>query len=142
MKTFLAMLSVGLMILGGLSRCATPVNKLTDATITRSLERYTGKPLEASDTFTTNVPKIYCAFKLSAPAGTKVTARWAVLKGECLTPNKFASVEMTLPGRMRTRWFSFFITRPKKGWSVGNYQVTVDVDDKEVVTLPFTMVAP
>jgi len=106
------------------------------------LERDTGRPLDASDTFTTNVPKIYCAFKLSAPAGTKVSARWAVLKGERLTAEKLVNVEMTLPGNMRTRWFFFFITRPKKGWPLGSYQVSVDLDDKEVVTLPFTVVAP
>jgi hypothetical protein len=138
----LAVLSVGLMILGGLSGCATPVSKVTSATITRSLERHTGKPLDPSDTFTTNVPKIYCAFKLSAPAGTKVRARWAVLKGECLTPQRLVNVEMTLPGRMNTRWFYFFITRPKEGWSAGSYQVTVDLDEKEAVTLPFIVVAP
>jgi hypothetical protein len=106
------------------------------------LERDTGRPLDASDTFPTNVPKIYCAFKLSAPAGTKVSARWAVLTGECLTAKKLANVEMTLPEKMRMRWFYFFITRPKKGWPVGTYQVSVDLGDKEVVTLPFTVMAP
>lgn len=110
--------------------------------ITRDLERDTGRPLDASDTFTTNAQKIYCAFKLSIPAGTKVSARWAVIKGERLTAEKRVNVEMTLPGNMRTRWFYFFIIRPPKGWPVGTYQVSVNLDDREVVTLPFTMVAP
>ena len=52
------------------------------------------------------------------------------------------SVEMILPGSMDTRWVSFFISRPKNGWPVGSYQVTVTLDDKEVGTLPFTVVAP
>lgn len=86
--------------------------------------------------------KIHCAFKLSAPAGIKVSARWAVFPGGCLTAEKLANVEVTLPEKMRTRWFYFFITCPKQGWPVGSYQVSVDLGDKEVVTLPFTVVAP
>ena len=92
MKRLLAVLSVGIMRLGSLSGCDAPISKLTDATIARNLERHTGKPLEVSDTFTMDVPKIYCAFKLSAPANTKISARWALAKGDGLTPKKLVSV--------------------------------------------------
>ena len=117
-----------------------PVTKLTEATMAKSADPKTFAPVRVTDTFRRDTPKIYCVFKISGVAGIKATSRWVPVEGDGMTDKQVGSISLTLKRDIETPvWTYFYMAPPAQSWWVGDYQVTLYIKDKEVVTLPFTI---
>lgn len=110
---------------------------LSEATMCKSVDPQTKRPIEKTDVFPVDSPEIFCSVKLSnAPANTQVKAVWVYIQGENkdLKNHTINEYSLTADG---TRYISLSLTRPTKGWPVGDYVVKLSVDGKEKLTAPF-----
>lgn len=117
--------------------CSASTASLSEATMCRSVDPQTKKPVAKADFFTPDSPEIICSVKVSnAPLDTKVTAVWVYIQGEVEDLENYEIDEYSLVGS-GTRYLSFSLTRSDKGWPLGDYAITLLVDEKERMTIPF-----
>jgi len=121
--------------------CKAPIASFSEATMCRSVDQQTKRPVEKSDVFHTDATVIYCSVKVSnAPPETKATAVWIYIQGEVedLQNHEFSKYSLMGSG---TRYLSFSITQPNNGWPVGDYAVKLLLNDEEQLTVPFKVEA-
>jgi len=96
-------------------------------------------PLDATDVFSTDTPEIFCSVKLSsAPPDTDFRAEWIYIGGELedvtdyLIADWGATVEETL-------YISVSLESPDAEWPRGDYKLVLYINDKEELSVPFTV---
>jgi hypothetical protein len=129
------------MLVTSLAGCTVSVNvstaSLSEATTCKSVDQQTKRPVEKTDIFSADITEIFCSVKVSnAPPETQITAVWVYIQGEAKDLKNYKIAEYTLQGS-GTRYLSFSITRPDKGWPIGDYEVKLFVAEKEKLTVPF-----
>lgn len=112
--------------------------KLSEATMCRSVDPQTKAPVDKTDVFSTDTPEIFCSVKLSNAPESKVTAKWIYVEGaaEDLKNHQIDEYSLTTQG---TGYISFSLTKPDKGFPKGTYLVKLLLDDKEKLSVPFTV---
>ena len=94
------------------------------------------EPFNEAYTFHSNTPEIICAVKLGdVPAHTEVTAEWIYLEG--VEPERNYTIgDYTLEGES---WINmaFSLSRPDKGWPIGDYEVVLYVNGVPEQRVPF-----
>ena len=104
---------------------------LSEATMCKSVDAKTAKPIEKADVFAPNTPIIYCSVKLSnAPPNTEVKAQWIYKNTNTVL---FEDVGM----ESGTYYLAFFLQPPKAGWAKGDYIVKLFLNGKETLSVPF-----
>ena len=116
---------------------------LSDATICAGIDRLTGKPIAGTGIFPSDALSIYCSVKVSgARFNDQVKARWTYVGGELTgaKDQKIAESAVKVEGRE----YIYYSFGPKAGqpFPRGDYSLGLYVDDRELVNLPFTVVAP
>jgi hypothetical protein len=108
---------------------------LSEATICKSVNPTTMAPIERADVFPPDFDIIYCSVKLSnAPSNTQVKVQW-------FDNNNQQLLEKTVTAD-GTRYIASSITRATAApFTTGNYAVKLFLNDKEQVTVPFTLQA-
>ncbi len=98
------------------------------------------EPLEITDVFYPDSPIIHCIVGIkSAKRGTVVKGEWVSVNA-ISTPNYVIdSANVKLPGESANVHFS--ITKPNKGWPVGNYKLKIYINNNYVTYAPFKIIA-
>jgi len=121
-----------------LTACEVTTASLSEATMCRSVDSDM-RPIDATDTFTTDTPEIFCSVKLSsAPPDTEVKAEWIYVQGELEDTENFLIDDYSLTAE-GTLYISFSLTKPEAEWPKGEYKVILYVDGKEKLNVPFTV---
>jgi hypothetical protein len=111
---------------------------LSDAAMCTGIDLLTGKPLDNVSIFPNDSSIIYCAVKITgATFSTNIKARWTYVSGELEgIKNK---VIYTAASKAEGRdYVSFSIGRAEgKTFPIGDYQVTLLLEDKEQSSLKF-----
>ena len=115
---------------------------LSDATMCAFIDQLTGKPVAGTGIFPSDTASIYCSVKVSgAQFNDQVKARWTYISGELtgVKDRKIAESAVKVEGRE----YMSFSFGPKAGqlFPRGDYSLGLYVDDRELVNLPFTVVA-
>lgn len=123
---------------------ATPsAATLNDVTMCTSLDLLTGKPLDKVDVFPSDISKIFCSMRIDkGDFNTTVKARWTYTSGELenLKGKVIYEPETKAEGR---EYISFSIgMEPGKQLPTGQYNITLFVDGREQVKVPFTVIGP
>ena len=97
------------------------------------------RPVGITDVFHVDTPEIFCTMKISsAPPDTEIKAEWIYVKGEVEDLTDYVIGEWsTEAGDSRYMYAS--LTCPDKGWPRGSYKVVMYVNDKEELSVPFTV---
>ena len=116
---------------------------LSEATMCTAIDQLTGKPVISATIFPSDALSIYCSAKISgAQFNDQVKARWTYIGGELtgVKDRKIAETSVKVEGR---EYISYSFG-PKAGqpFPMGDYSLGLYVDDRELVNLPFTVVAP
>jgi len=116
---------------------------LSEATMCTAIDQLTGKPIISATIFPSDALSIYCSAKISgAQFNDQVKARWTYIGGELtgVKDRKIAETSVKVEGR---EYISYSFG-PKAGqpFPMGDYSLGLYVDDRELVNLPFTVVAP
>ncbi|MBE9512929.1 MAG: hypothetical protein IMY77_02590 [Chloroflexi bacterium] len=112
---------------------------LGDATMCKSVDETTMKPIEATNVFTPDTPVICCSVKLSnAPDDTEVKAEWIYVEGETEGMSNYLIDEVSVIAE-GTRYLGFSLPRPDTGWPRGGYKVVLYVDGKEAKSVSFSV---
>jgi hypothetical protein len=116
---------------------------LSDATMCTSLDLLTDKPLDKMDVFPNDISKIFCSVKVNnGDFNTVIKARWTYVSGELEKMKGQTIYEPTAKAEGR-KYISFSIgMQPGKTLPNGQYNITLFVEGKEQVNVPFTVVAP
>ncbi len=127
MKKLLYLGLMGVLVLVG---CSGEYNsaKISEIKICTQIDPTYKSPIDPSDKFSPDTPKIFCTAKLSnAPEGTSVLAEFYYLEqGEA----KVAEKKLTdLSG---TRYVSFVLAPSAAGWPRGKYKAVLSLNDKIV----------
>jgi hypothetical protein len=137
----LAALAVASMLLGSLAGCECQASYssayLSEATMCKSVDAHQ-RPIDKTDIFSANDPKIYCSVKLSnAPDDTEVKAVWVIVQGEfqgqSLTNYTADEASVKAGG---TKYASFYLSQTK-GFPTGDWAVKLFLNGKEELTVPF-----
>jgi pSer/pThr/pTyr-binding forkhead associated (FHA) protein len=112
---------------------------LSEATMCRSVDPQTAKPVEPVEVFTPDTEAIYCSVKLSdATPDTEITAHWVYIRGEAKD-----IINTVLHEDIRTEsgstYLSFSMPHPKTGFVKGNYVVRLLIYDTQQLSVPFTV---
>ena len=122
---------------------ASSAATLSDVTMCTSLDLLTNKPLDKTDIFPNDISIIFCSIKLNnADFNTAIKARWTYVSGEM---ENFKGKTIYEPTRKAEglEYISFSIgMAPGKQLPIGQYNITLFVDGKEQVNVPFSVVAP
>ena len=116
---------------------------LSEATMCTAIDQLTGKPIISATIFPSDALSIYCSAKISgAQFNDQVKARWTYIGGELtgVKDRKIAETSVKVEGR---EYISYSFG-PKAGqpFPMGDYNLGLYMDDRELVNLPFTVVAP
>jgi len=116
---------------------------LSDVTVCTGIDQLTGKPISSATSFPSDSASIYCSAKVSgAQFNDQVRARWTYKGGELtgVKDRKIAESSVKVEGREYIT-YSF---GPKAGqpFPMGEYSLGLFVGDRELVNLPFSVVAP
>ena len=116
---------------------------LSDATMCTSLDLLTDKPLDKIDVFPNDISKIFCSVKVNNGGfNTVIKARWTYVSGELEKMKGQIIYEPTTKAEGR-EYISFSIgMQPGKTLPIGQYNITLFVEGKEQVNVPFTVVDP
>ena len=123
-------------------QAAASAMTLSDATMCAGVDRLTGKPIAGTGIFPSDALSIYCSVKVSgAQFNDQVKARWTYIGGE-LTGVKDRKIAESA-AKVEGREYMSFSFGPKAGqpFPMGDYSLGLYVDDRELVNLPFTVVA-
>ena len=98
------------------------------------------EPLEITDVFYPDSPIIHCIVGIkNAKRGTVVKGEWVSVDA-ISTPNYVIdSANVKLPGESANVHFS--ITKPNKGWPIGNYKLKIYINNTYVTYAPFKIIA-
>ena len=124
-------------------QAAASTMTLIDATMCTSVDQLTSKPITRASIFPSDASSIYCSAMVSgARFNDQVKALWTYVGGELtgVKDHKIAESVVKVEGRE----YMSFSFGPKAGqpFPKGDYSLGLYVDDKELVNLPFTVVAP
>jgi hypothetical protein len=116
---------------------------LSDVTMCTGIDQLTEKPVSSATIFPSDSASIYCSAKVSgAQFNDQVRARWTYEGGELtgVKDRKIAESSVKVEGR---EYISYSFG-PKAGqpFPMGDYSLGLYVDDREMVNLPFSVVAP
>ena len=138
----IAVLTVGLLALPLMS-CSAEVSfttaKLSEATMAKGVDETTLKPVEKTDTFSTDTPEIFLSAKFSnAPSETEIASEWIYVEGEIADLKDYLidTVSVEVSG---TDYLYFSMPVPDQGWPRGQYQVVLYIDGEEAETVSFTV---
>jgi hypothetical protein len=108
-----------------------------------SLDLLTNKPLDKIDVFPSDISKIFCSVKINkGDFNTVIKARWTYVNGELEDMKGKTIYEPTTKAEGR-EYISFSIgMQPGKQLPIGQYNITLFVENKEQLNVPFTVVAP
>jgi len=82
---------------------------------------------------------IHCSVKLSnAPDNTEVKSEWIYLHGEREDLNNYL-IDSTIVISEGTRYLDFSLTSSESGWPIGEYEVILYINDKQVMSVPFSV---
>jgi hypothetical protein len=110
---------------------------LSEATMCKNINPQTHQPLDKTDTFSPDTAVINLTVKLSnAPPDTEVNTQWTYVKGEGVTNYQMGEYSVKTDG---TRYISFSLDAPDKGFPRGDYAVTLQVNGKTKMTVPFSV---
>ena len=112
---------------------------LSEGTMCKNINPQTHQPLDKTDTFSTDTAVINLTVKLSnAPADTEVKTQWTYVKGDVpgVTNYQLGEYSVKTDG---TRYISFSLDAPDKGFPKGDYTVTCLVNGKKKLTVPFSV---
>ncbi|MCX5997607.1 MAG: hypothetical protein NTV42_08415 [Chloroflexi bacterium] len=124
-------------------QAAASSTTLSDATTCAGLDQLTGKPLSITAIFPGDASSICCSVKVSgAQFNDQVKARWTYISGELAGFQGKTIAEQS--AKVEGREYVSYSFGPKAGQSFprGDYSVGLYVDDRELVNLPFSVVAP
>ncbi len=124
-------------------QAAASSTTLSDATTCASLDQLTGKPVGITGIFPSDASSICCSVKVSgAQFNDQVKARWTYISGELAGFQGKTIAEQS--AKVEGREYISYSFGPKAGqpFPKGDYSVGLYVDDRELVNLPFTVVAP
>jgi hypothetical protein len=114
---------------------------LSEATLCNSIDMLSYKPLVKTDVFPGDISNVFCSVKVDgADFNTNIKARWTYVNGpsEGLKGKVIASPSVKAEGR---QYVSFSIGMPVgKQFPIGQYGITLYVEDKEQISLPFSVV--
>jgi hypothetical protein len=101
----------------------------------------TNKPIDKINVFPNDISKIFCSVKVDkADFNTNIKARWTYVSGELDNMKGKIIYEPSTKAEGR-EYISFSIgMQPGKNFPIGQYNITLFVEDKEQVNLPFTVV--
>jgi hypothetical protein len=139
----LAVLAVTVLLLLPLAGCQCEASfssaSLSEGTMCRNINPQTHQPLDKTDIFSPDTEVINCTVKLSnAPADTEVKTQWTYVKGDVpgVTNYQMGEYSVKTDG---TRYISFSLDAPDKGFPNGDYTVTCLVNGKKQLTVPFSV---
>jgi hypothetical protein len=116
---------------------------LSDVTMCTGIDQLTGKPVTGATIFPSDASSIYCSAKVSgAQFNDQVKARWTYKGGELTGVKDRKIAESTV--KVEGREYISYSLGPKAGqpFPMGDYSIGLYVDDRELVNLSFTVVAP
>ena len=116
---------------------------LSEATMCAGIDQLTGKPVTSAAIFPSDASSIYCSVKVNgAQFNDQVMARWTYTGGE-LTGVKNQKIAESV-AKVEGKEYINFSFGPKVGkpFPMGGYSLGLYADDRELVNLPFTVVAP
>jgi hypothetical protein len=107
---------------------------ISDVAMTASVDR-AFKPLNKTNTFNTDTPRIYCTFRvINAPAGTVVTAEW-IYKGTTGVEDQF--IDSWTEFVEGNKNMAMFMNLPARGRPIGEYEIILSIDGKPQGSIPF-----
>lgn len=113
--------------------------RIVSASMSRGVSGDGTVPVDITDRFEPDSPSIHAVLVLEgAKTGTKVMGTWVSVDA-IETPNyqiDLSEVETKAQGDARVH---FKISKPQKGWPVGNYRLDVSVDGKFITSMPFSV---
>ena len=124
-------------------QAAASAMTLSEATMCAGIDKLTGKPVSATAIFPSDTSSIYCSAKVNgAQFNDQVKARWTYISGELAGFQGKTIAEQST--KVEGKEYINFSFGPKAGkaFPMGSYSLGLYVDDKELVNLPFTVVAP
>jgi len=111
---------------------------LSDTAMCTSIDLLTGQPLDRVDTFPNDSAILYCSTRVTgASFSTSIKARWKYLEGELegIKNQTIYTATTKVEGR---EYISFSLGRAEgKTFPMGNYEVTLMIEDKEQTSLKF-----
>ena len=115
--------------------------RIVSASMSRGVSGDGTVPVDITDRFQPNSPSIHAVLVLEgAKAETKVLGTWVSVDA-IETPNyQIDSSELVTKAQGDAR-VHFKISKPQKGWPVGNYRLDVSVDGKFITSIPFSVVS-
>ncbi len=124
---------LGILLLVFVSGCKTSTFTLRDATMASGMSEE-GDPIDIATTFSTTEPKIFAWFSYAyAPQGTRVKIVWIyVPTGE--TIKTFEDTLEDIDGKI-----GFYLSKPEKGWVVGEHRADFYVEEEFVKSLYFNI---
>jgi len=139
----LSIVVLGLATVISLGGCQGEVSfttaSLSDATMCRSVDPETRKPVDTANVFSPDTPEIHCSVKLSnAPDETEVTSQWIYVQGEVEGLKNHKIAEYTLTSE-DTGYLSFSLTPSEKGFPRGEYLVRLSIEGEEKLNVPFSV---
>lgn len=116
---------------------------LSEVTMTVAVDE-NGKPLYPTTVFRTGAETFFCSFKVTdAPPDTQIRGEWIYVGGEAEEQlgKNYVMDEMTITVE-GTRYAAVLYRSPPLPtyrWPVGEYKVVLYVNDKEEMSVPFTV---
>ena len=116
---------------------------LSESTLCTSIDPFTDRPLDKMDVFPNDISSIYCSVKLNdADFNTNIKASWLYINGE-LENMKGKIIANPVVKAEAREYISFSLGMPAgKKLPLGEYSITLFVDDKEQEELAFRVVSP
>lgn len=118
--------------------CHCSTAKITDAVMASKIDPDEVKAEVKTNTFATEAETIYCVVTYrSAPKGTKLEVVWRYEGGgpsSAPPPTEIDSTDKKVDGSGR---IAFSLSRPKKKWPPGDYEVEILLDGKPNRKLDF-----
>jgi hypothetical protein len=112
---------------------------LSEATICRSIDSQTAKPVEPAGVFPPDAQAIHCSVKLSdATSDTEIVARWVYIRGEAKDIINTVQYE-EIKTESESTYLAFSMPRPETGFVKGTYVVRLYIYDIQQFSVPFTV---
>ncbi len=110
--------------------------KITEAVVSKSVNKDTAEPVDVVSEFEADIPAVYCDVKaVQVRGGSVIKAEWYQVK------YKLAESSLTVPGEKFMHYNSRFYFEQKKpegvDWNSGNYEVKIYLDNNLSQTVSF-----
>ena len=115
--------------------------RIVSASMSRAVSGDGTVPVNITDRFQPDTPSVHAVLVLEgAKAGTKVQGTWVSVDAIERPNYQIDSSEVVTKAQGDAR-VHFEISKPQKGWPVGNYRLDVSVDGKFITSIPFSVAA-